>query len=165
MKNMDNVKNLGIRALVIDAANREVREIRLSSNESEQLSQAQEIVGGYIESAVRLPNEDTIFVNDEGLLTEPEHFFLVAGYPKPLAGNGIIMGADPETGETANVKTSLETLAKNVSFASVHELLELGATVPEPEVLFFDSWEEMQAHQNRVARQYEKTGNSRVWTD
>lgn len=160
-----NLTTLGPRALVINSDNREVHEIRLSSNESEQLYQAQKIVGGLIASAVQLPNGDTIFVNDEGLLTEPEHFFMVAGYPQPLAGNGILMGADLITGETADAITSLETLAKNVTFSSAEEMREIGAPVPDPEVLFFDTLEDMQAHMDSVARRYRKNGDARVWTD
>lgn len=47
-------------------------------------------------TVVRISAEDTIFVDDNGLLNEPTHFFEYYGYPQPLAGKGLILGVDDE---------------------------------------------------------------------
>jgi hypothetical protein len=42
---------------------------------------------------------DTLFVDDEGLFKET-NFFVVEGYPQPLAGHGLILGTDLDSGES-----------------------------------------------------------------
>ena len=52
---------------------------------------------------------DCIYVDDEGLLKDPTHFFKVDGYPDPLAGIGLVVGTNDE-GETVSAKTKLKDL-------------------------------------------------------
>lgn len=42
----------------------------------------------------------SIFVDDEGLLNAPQAFFLLPGWPQPLAGNALVLGDVDEEGET-----------------------------------------------------------------
>ena len=65
--------------------------------------------GGYLE------NGDVIFVDDEGLLKGPTHFFRVKSVNggQPLAGRGVVLGSDGEGG-SADVKTSLEEITSRV---------------------------------------------------
>ncbi len=63
--------------------------------------------------ATVLPNEDSLFVDDEGLLKDCQALFLFdgvkglcEGYPQPLAGKGLILGADEE-GKSVDAKTPL----------------------------------------------------------
>ena len=51
---------------------------------------------------------DTVFVDDEGLINgKPQEFFLVRGYPTPLAGKGLILGTD-EDGESVEPSITLD---------------------------------------------------------
>lgn len=50
-----------------------------------------------------------LVVDDEGLFKNPEHFFLMAGYPRPLAGAAIIFGSDKE-GNTEGARTKVEDI-------------------------------------------------------
>ena len=50
-------------------------------------------------TCVDLDDNNSLFVDDEGLFKNTD-FFMVEGYPEPLAGNGLILGLDYETGET-----------------------------------------------------------------
>jgi hypothetical protein len=59
---------------------------------------------------------DAVFVDDEGLLKQPEYFFLITGYPSPLAGRGFVLGCDLSTGESCSPSVSLRWLEENVSF-------------------------------------------------
>lgn len=58
---------------------------------------------------------DIIFLDDEGLLKDPEFFFCVSGYAQPLAGKGLVLAIDDE-GETVAARISLEALTDMISF-------------------------------------------------
>tara|TARA_R110002020_G_scaffold56674_4_gene156631 strand:+ start:530 stop:955 length:426 start_codon:yes stop_codon:yes gene_type:complete len=77
-----------------------------------------------------LPNEDAVFVDDEGLYAEEKHFFridpriLKCTNPAPLCGIGLVLGADEE-GNSVDAKIDLEQLFEAVSWG-------LGACEAEP---------------------------------
>ena len=104
-----------MRAIIIDAVKREVREVEIENT----LKSLQEVVGGYIETAHQLNNDsrDAVFVNEEGLLSQPKNFFVYDGAHQPFAGSGIIVGCDDE-GETIGCTISLDEVKSKVSFAT-----------------------------------------------
>lgn len=63
---------------------------------------------------VMIDDNHTIFVDDEGLLYNPEHFFLFEGYDQPLAGRGLILGTD-EDGESVDCKLDEEWVRERVT--------------------------------------------------
>jgi len=76
-----------MRAIVIKSRNRTVVKIDLVPT----LDRLQQIVGGLIEPVEQgLDDEHHCYVNEEGLLDNPQHFFMFTGGHQPLAGNGII---------------------------------------------------------------------------
>ena len=84
-------------------------------------------------------NGDTLYVDDEGLLHEDHenHCFAMGGYD-PIYGKGLIMGFDPETGDsTSKPKTPLADYDNDLVFG-------WSATKPEPkfEVMGFDNSED-----------------------
>lgn len=78
-------------------------------------------------TCVNIEDDDTIFVDDEGLLklTEETRFFVFDGYPQPLAGKGLVLGTD-DAGETVAVKATLQEIRERVKFYSIHEVRRLG---------------------------------------
>lgn len=70
-------------------------------------------------TAVHLDEGDTLYLDDEGLMKGPTHFFKVQGYPEPLAGKAVLLGSDDE-GETTSAKQNPENL---ITFG---ELLRVG---------------------------------------
>ena len=56
---------------------------------------------------------DVVYVDDEGLLKGPTDFFLIEGYPQPLAGKGVVVGTDDE-GDDVEPSVSLEWLQENI---------------------------------------------------
>lgn len=59
---------------------------------------------------------DTVFVDDEGLINgKPQEFFLVADYPQPLAGKGLVLGTDQE-GESVSPSITLEQLKARIDW-------------------------------------------------
>jgi hypothetical protein len=77
-----------MKALHIDVARREIREVTLSD-----LHDMQSFVGGYIE-AVPLNWIDTLYVNEDGMRSIPPGFFRVAGVLNPLIGHGLLVGRE-----------------------------------------------------------------------
>lgn len=65
--------------------------------------------------AVYLDNHDTLYVDDEGLLKPQHHFIILDGYPQPLAGKGLLLGATPH-GDNADAHISLQQLTDKITF-------------------------------------------------
>jgi hypothetical protein len=60
---------------------------------------------------------DAVFVDDEGLINGKEqNFFKINGYPTPLAGKGLVLGCDMNTGESISPSVTLQWLRDNVMF-------------------------------------------------
>jgi hypothetical protein len=107
-----------MRAIVIDAKKQQVYEQDIRGS----LKCLQQIVGGYIELATHIDDEHDLFVDEEGLLKQPEHFFEYEGAHQPFAGNGVIVSHDDE-GETKGAKLSLEEVRARVTFMSGSEIV------------------------------------------
>lgn len=58
---------------------------------------------------------DGVFVDDEGLYKENQAFFVVDGYPQPLAGKGLILGVDAE-GESVAPNVALGHIANTITW-------------------------------------------------
>jgi hypothetical protein len=69
-------------------------------------------------TCVRINERDAIFVDDNGLYQNddnPQFFFLWRGYHQPLAGRGLILGADKD-GETIGAGIPLQDACEHVTF-------------------------------------------------
>lgn len=59
---------------------------------------------------------EAVFVDDEGLLTPCDRFFMLNGHPtQPLAGKGLLLGSNGN-GDTISASTSLECIKEQVMF-------------------------------------------------
>lgn len=105
------------RVLIIDAANREIREGAVST-----LEDCQALVGGLIERGIILENGDEVYINEEGLLDDTqENFFRVEGAEahRPFAGNGYIIGEVTSSGDNRPAASSISDMRKRVQFIKV----------------------------------------------
>lgn len=109
-----------MRAIFIDAKNREVREVQ---NEGNLESWYQAIGCETVTLACQIDDVNSIVVDDEGLLTGPQHFFanLYPTEPQYLAGNGLIVGVDEE-GNTADCTLKVEDVREMVRFFNLDEV-------------------------------------------
>ncbi len=63
-------------------------------------------------------NEDTLYVDDEGLLLKENHAFEFTydnGHTQPLMGKALVLGTDAE-GESVAVKSTLEEVASKINW-------------------------------------------------
>ena len=76
------------------------------------MDRLQQIVGGLIEPVEQgLDDEHHCYVNEEGLLDNPQHFFMFTDGHQPLAGNGIILASTGD-GDEAPCRLPLEWVEK-----------------------------------------------------
>lgn len=82
-----------MRAFLIDPAERTLTSIEFEGD----FRKIGELIGCDIITAARINDlGDVIYVDDEGLMKGQASFFLVEGYPQPLAGRGLLVGTDVE---------------------------------------------------------------------
>lgn len=63
-----------------------------------------------------LENGDTLYVDDMSLISgKPQEFFMFAGYPSPIAGRGLLLGATPD-GADADCETNVVDAAMLVEW-------------------------------------------------
>ena len=121
-----------MRAIIINAEERNVFEAEIDGS----LKSLQSIVGGLIDP-VYPGLEDTehhCYVNDEGLLNNPQHFFMLKDGHQPLAGNGVILGTTDD-GHEAPATLPLEWVKERVTFMDVQAVREWVANEPHQQVL------------------------------
>lgn len=104
-----------VKALIIDPFLQNIYEKMFTKGD---ITQIQEAVGGnYFTSAGTFDNFDVLYVDDEGLFKDDQKFFtLLELNSQPLAGVGVVMGGDRETGEAEDVKISEVDLALKVEW-------------------------------------------------
>lgn len=105
-----------MKAILINSEKRQVSEVEYNGDYKEinrLIGSEVFCIGAY------LPNDDCVFVDDEGLLKEPKFFFKVPSYPNPLAGNGLVLGTNG-FGESTSAKSKLEELKKQILFEDIN---------------------------------------------
>ena len=104
-----------MRAIIINAKDRTITETEIDGS----LTTLQQIVGGMIEPLSQgLGDNHHCYVNEEGLLSGPEHFFMFREGHQPLAGNGIILSSTDD-GDEAPCTLSLDWVKERVTFMDV----------------------------------------------
>jgi hypothetical protein len=104
-----------MRAIIINAQERTITEAEIDGS----LKTLQQTVGGMIEPVTQgLDGDHHCYVNEEGLLDGPQHFFMFRDGHQPLAGNGIIL-AETDDGGEAPCTLSLDWVKERVTFMDV----------------------------------------------
>ena len=68
---------------------------------------------------------DGVFIDDEGLLKSgPLDFFMLEGYPQPLAGRGLVLGCDGD-GESVTPRCSVDDVQRMVAFPPARETVSV----------------------------------------
>jgi len=117
-----------MRAIVINAADRTVSEAQIDGS----LKSLQQIVGGLIDPVY--PGLDGTdhhcYVNDEGLLNNPQHFFMLRNGHQPLAGNGVILSTTGD-GDEAPCTLSVDWVKERITFMDLQAVRQWAARAPE----------------------------------
>jgi hypothetical protein len=101
-----------MRAIIINAQDRTITETEIDVS----LKSLQHIVGGLIATVYDgLDDDHHCYVNDEGLLHNPQQFFMFRDGHQPLAGNGVILASTGD-GDEAPCTLSLDWVQQRVTF-------------------------------------------------
>lgn len=65
-------------------------------------------------TAISMGKNDSLYVDDEGLINGTEYGFIYDGYSTPLMGNGIVLGVNPNTGDSKSAKHTIDEVVKKV---------------------------------------------------
>jgi hypothetical protein len=86
-------------------------------------------------TTVRIDGRDTIYVDDNGLFRNPQHFFTFRHYPSPLAGKGLVLGAD-QAGESISPEhTTIESLEADIRWITREGAITLAKRDDEVKLL------------------------------
>lgn len=121
-----------MRAIIINAEERTIHEADIDAS----LDSLQGIVGGLIDPVYPgLEGTDHhCYVNDEGLLNNPQHFFMLKEGHQPLAGNGVILSTTPD-GDEAPCALPLHWVSERITFMDVQAVREWAAREADQQAL------------------------------
>ena len=101
-----------MRAIIVNSKDRTITETDIDGS----LNTLQKIVGGLIEPVSHgLDDNHHCYVNEEGLLNDPQSFFMFTGGHQPLAGNGVILSSTDDGAEAPCI-LSLDCVKERVTF-------------------------------------------------
>ena len=100
-----------MKALKIDTELRTIKQIEI--NHWKEIAPNISDVCKYFECPIILPNEDTFYVDDEGLFNDYLGGFSLIGSSYPIKGNAILLGADKD-GNSTDYKTDIQWLIDNL---------------------------------------------------
>ena len=124
-----------IKGFFIDPVAMTVSQIELpNGTPRDNLNAMYRMINCELVEAVYLNKEqDAVFVDEEGLLKGPTHFFYIEGTHQPLAGRGVVIGCDEEGKSVSVQAVTLEWLRANTAFVT---MLAPGVTaIASPEKL------------------------------
>ena len=111
-----------MKAILINSVNKTVTEVTLNDDEP-ILNQFYKLIGcDIIEIAHYINKNNSIIVDEEGLLKPQNHFFFYKKAHQPFAGNGLITGIN-ENGDAVSCNISLVEAALNIEFLSREDWL------------------------------------------
>ncbi|MDJ1498916.1 hypothetical protein QNI19_38670 [Cytophagaceae bacterium DM2B3-1] len=117
-----------IQAIKIDVATQSVYIVEIP--ESDTLNAFYDHIHCNMVSHFHLDDYHGCYVDDEGFYNEHPGYWSLSGFRQPIAGNGMITGADV-MGNTASVKREfIEWVKENVTF------YKEGEVDLEPEIIF-----------------------------
>ena len=101
-----------MRAIIINPEDRTITETEIDG----ALKSLQQILGGLIEPVYQgLDDNHHCYVNEKGLLDNPQHFFMFTDGHQPLAGHGVILSSTDDGGE-APCTLPLDWVKERVTF-------------------------------------------------
>lgn len=108
-----------MKALLLNSKDQTVIEIEYSGDWRD----INDLIGCQTFTCLRLENGDTVYVDDEALLSNPQHFFTIENYDTPVAGNALILGDDGQGG-SCDVKSTQAEIALDVIFVPLWAVLK-----------------------------------------
>lgn len=103
-----------MKAILIDSENRTIKEVDHPGG----IDSIYKYLNCDCFAVITLSEQEGIYVDDEGLLHDPQHFFKFVNYPQPIAGNGLVVGVDSD-GEDVGTKLTVEYFEDKIKFLTI----------------------------------------------
>jgi hypothetical protein len=112
------------KGILIDVKNRTITEVEVIENaQGSQLESIYKHLGCSTFEVVNIDEQNDVYVDEEGLLFMDDNtMFFQMDNGQPLAGNGLIMGYDDETGDSVDTTLSVEEVTSRVKFHTAFEV-------------------------------------------
>lgn len=107
-----------MRAFLIDAAARTITETTYNGDWTTIAPAIDAELFAYVAPSDTLG----LYVDDEGLMKAPLHFFMVEGWHEPLPGKGLLLATDVD-GEPVDATITLERVTAMVRFLTLNEVI------------------------------------------
>lgn len=101
-----------MRAILIDPFSYKIMEVDVDGSLASIYSATQ----CSLITSVEMPNEDVMFLDDEGLFVQNQAFFSIYDMPRPLAGRALVLGC--AEGEMVGSRNSLAEISLAVRWVS-----------------------------------------------
>lgn len=114
------------KAILINVNEQTITEVQVvQDSKGSYLKSIYNHLGCQLFNIVNINSKNDVYVDDEGLLnlTEESMFFRLKGYPQPLAGNGLVMGYNPEDGESIDTTMTIEQVKETIVFMNVRDAI------------------------------------------
>ncbi len=113
-----------MKAILIDVAAMRVARITLPDDEPRLFAAIRERIGcTALALGALLPKNDVLFFNPLAMFEE-ELYFKHVGTDTPIAGNGIVLGSVPGTGEPCSVQSHLASMRASLIFMDKWDTIE-----------------------------------------
>ena len=116
-----------MKAYLIDPKNNSVDEVEYNGD----YKQIYTFIEASCFGIVDIPNDNSIFVDDEGLFKDTQYCYIHKDVPTPLCGKSLVLGIDHKTGDSADVNGELKELRKRITFIGQQKIDhdEVGFTI------------------------------------
>lgn len=123
----------------------------------EKIEDIYEAIGARPFTVLHLGPGEVIYLDDEALLRDPTpvFYFYWGDYPQPLAGKGLILGINDDSGDSCSSNLDLDFVVANVRFAE----LEFLGFDPIPRGTMVERFGKMVPVFGQVPKFREKSGN------
>lgn len=107
-----------MKAFLIDPFTRTITEVEYDGS----LEHMYQLIGCDSVEAVKLTDSgDCVWVDEEGLLKNPTHFFYIGNYPGELAGKGLVLGTDGGGNTVPCATITLPLLLRSVAYMNMQK--------------------------------------------
>ena len=103
-----------MKAILIDVKNQEIKEVE----HDDTLKSIYEYVDCRTFDVISIDNNNYVYVDDEGLFVEDQRYFEYLGNERSvrLAGNGLILGLNHDSGDSISTTLTAEEVRNKVVF-------------------------------------------------
>ena len=101
-----------MKAILINPIDNSVKEVDYNGDYKQIYTYIDATMFGLVD----IPNDDSIFIDDEGLFKDTQHCFLFKGIPTPLCGKALVLGIDHKTGDSADANSTILEIRKSITF-------------------------------------------------